>query len=181
MIPVRLLALATLLSAPSLPAAAQAPLEPTEYRLENYRAPTPATLFGTPTLTTPAAVKLWEDKAAIFIDVLPQPPRPANLPPEVIWRPPPRDSIPGAVWLPNVGFGVIAPETDEYFRRALAELTGSDRNRSIVLFCMRDCWMSWNAAKRAMSYGYTAVHWYADGTEGWRESGRNLTRVQPAW
>ena len=81
------------------------------------------------------------------------------------------DSIPGAVWLPNVGFGELAPETEAYFRAGLARATGSDLHRPIVIFCMRDCWMSWNAAKRALGFGYTGVHWFPDGTDGWTESG----------
>jgi PQQ-dependent catabolism-associated CXXCW motif protein len=47
----------------------------------------------------------------------------------------------------------------------------------IVLFCLRDCWMSWNAAKRALSYGYTAVSWFPDGSDGWTDLGRPLVRV----
>jgi rhodanese-related sulfurtransferase len=27
--------------------------------------------------------------------------------------------------------------------------------------------MSWNAAKRALSLGYSNVAWYPEGTEGW--------------
>jgi rhodanese-related sulfurtransferase len=27
--------------------------------------------------------------------------------------------------------------------------------------------MSWNAAKRAMEYGYSNVTWYPEGTDGW--------------
>ena len=27
--------------------------------------------------------------------------------------------------------------------------------------------MSWNATKRAASYGYSQVYWYRDGTTGW--------------
>jgi hypothetical protein len=27
--------------------------------------------------------------------------------------------------------------------------------------------MSWNAARRALEWGYTAVIWYPDGTDGW--------------
>lgn len=168
---------ATLLATPAM---ADAPPEPPGYRLENYRSPTPRTLAGAGTLTADEAAALWTRKGAVFIDVMLQPPRPGNLPAETLWRPPPRDSIPGAVWLPNVGFGEIAPETDAYFRRGLAHATDNDPSRPIVLFCMRDCWMSWNAAKRAMSYGYTSVYWFADGTDGWKESGLDLARVAPA-
>ena len=27
--------------------------------------------------------------------------------------------------------------------------------------------MSWNAAKRALEYGYRSVYWLPEGTEGW--------------
>ena len=27
--------------------------------------------------------------------------------------------------------------------------------------------MSWNAAKRALEYGYSDVTWFPDGTDGW--------------
>jgi rhodanese-related sulfurtransferase len=40
--------------------------------------------------------------------------------------------------------------------------------------------MSWNAAKRAVSLGYTAVAWYPDGTDGWREAGLPLSEATPA-
>jgi rhodanese-related sulfurtransferase len=30
--------------------------------------------------------------------------------------------------------------------------------------------MSWNAAKRALSYGYTNVAWYPEGTDGWQRA-----------
>jgi rhodanese-related sulfurtransferase len=30
--------------------------------------------------------------------------------------------------------------------------------------------MSWNAAKRALSYGYADVAWYPDGTDGWHQA-----------
>jgi rhodanese-related sulfurtransferase len=28
--------------------------------------------------------------------------------------------------------------------------------------------MSWNAAKRALTYGYSDVAWYPEGTDGWQ-------------
>lgn len=161
------------------PALSQQPPEPTGYRLDEYRAPTPATLAGAKTLTTKEAEALWRDKTAVFVDVMPLPPRPANLPPGTLWRTPPRDSIPGSLWLPNVGYGEIAPEMDAYFRRGLAEATRNEPSHPLVIFCMRACWMSWNAAKRAMGYGYTSIYWFADGTDGWREAGLPLERLQP--
>jgi rhodanese-related sulfurtransferase len=40
--------------------------------------------------------------------------------------------------------------------------------------------MSWNAAKRAVSWGYTDVLWYPDGTDGWQEAGLPLAEARPA-
>jgi PQQ-dependent catabolism-associated CXXCW motif protein len=39
---------------------------------------------------------------------------------------------------------------------------------------MADCWMSWNAAKRALELGHKAVVWYPEGTDGWSEAGLPL-------
>ena len=160
-------------------AIAQAPPEPEGYRLENLRAPTPATLRGATVLTTAEAERVWRAGEAAFIDVLPRANRPAELAPGTLWRDPPHDSIPGAVWLPNTGYGALAPETEAYFRRGLAEASKGDPARRLVFFCLRACWMSWNAAKRAIGDGYTAVVWYPDGTDGWQEAGLPLERIEP--
>ena len=153
--------------------------EPDGYRLDGYRAPVPATLAGATVLTTEAARALWEDGDAIFIDVLPSPPRPADLPAGTIWQPPSRDTIPGASWLPNVGFGEIAPDTDRYFRDNLHRLAGGDTARPVVFFCLSDCWMSWNASRRAITeYGFANVLWYPHGTDGWEAVGLPLEQVR---
>jgi rhodanese-related sulfurtransferase len=39
--------------------------------------------------------------------------------------------------------------------------------------------MSWNAAKRILTYGYANVAWYPEGTDGWERSGLALTEAQP--
>ncbi len=123
------------------------PPEPAGYRTENYRAPTPATLAGARVLSTVAAERLWRDKAAVFIDVLPRAPRPANLPPGTIWRDKPRLDIPGSIWLPDTGYGELASVTEEYLRTNIERATGGDRTKLIVVYCLRDCWMSWNAGE----------------------------------
>src|SRR5258708_4828866 len=50
-----------------------------------------------PVITTAQAQALWQSHAAAFIDVLPRPPRPANLPAGTIWHEKPRNDIPGSV------------------------------------------------------------------------------------
>ncbi len=161
------------------PAARAAPPQPDGYRLEDFRSPTPAALTGAETVTTAQAERLWRAGAA-FVDVLPRAPRPTTLPPGTIWRDAPHDSIPHARWLPNTGFGELAPQTEAYFRHGLSAATGGDPDKPVVLFCQRNCWMSWNAAKRALALGYRHVHWYPDGTDGWGEAGLPLARAEPA-
>jgi PQQ-dependent catabolism-associated CXXCW motif protein len=151
--------------------AAEQVREPADYRMEPYRAPTPATLRGATVLTTEAAHDLWTRQQAAFIDVLPRPPRPVGLPAATIWRPKPRFDIPGSSWLPDTGYGALAPVMQRYFERGLARASDGDRGRMLVFYCQKDCWMSWNAAKRAMTLGYRHVGWYPDGTDGWEMRG----------
>ena len=153
--------------------------EPLGYRMEGYRAPVPATIEGGEVVGTAQARALLEAGETLFIDVLPRPPKPEGLPEGTIWRDKPRRTIPGAVWLPDIGYGAISPETDAYFRENLARLTGS-RDTPVLFFCLAECWMSWNAARRAIwEYGYTRVYWYPDGTDGWSAAGFPLERSAP--
>ena len=162
-----------------LAALAQSEPEPGDYRMDNYRGPVPGTISGGTVLGPEEAHTLWETGTAAFIDVLPQAPKPENLPKGTIWRDRPRDTIPGSIWLPNVGYGAIADVTADYFRRGLGKATGGDKTHPIVLFCLEDCWMSWNAAKRALEWGYTDVYWMPDGTDGWNLWDYPLERVKP--
>jgi len=115
--------------------------EPDGYHMEDYRAPTPATLKGARVLTTAEAADLWRAGSAVFIDVMPQPPRPAGLPPGTLWRDKPRRNIPGSIWLPDTGYGALAAATEDYLRNGLAQASGGDR-KMLVFYCQRECWMS---------------------------------------
>src|SRR6266852_1915829 len=88
-------------------AASAPPPEPEGYRLDDYRSPTPATVAGRMALGTAETRRLWESRSAIFIDVLPAPRRPEQLPAGTIWAPKPRLDIPGSLWLPDVGRGTL--------------------------------------------------------------------------
>ena len=164
------------------PAGAQdgsAPPEPKTYRLEEYRAPTPMTLRGAAVLETKEVEAIWRSRAAAFIDVLPQAPRPANLPVGTLWRDKPRSDIPGSLWLPDTGYGELAPITLDYFSRGLEKATKGDLSRKLVFYCLANCWMSWNAAKRALSLGYANVAWYREGTDGWSAVGLPTQTASP--
>lgn len=153
--------------------------EPDSYRIDNYRAPVPATLTGARVIDAGEAEELWKAKAVLFIDVYPQAPKPANLPNDTIWRTPKHESIKGAHWLANVGYGVLSADFDRYFREGLQRLTEGKRDRAIVFFCLRDCWMSWNAARRAMEIGYTNIIWFPDGTDAWKDLGLPTAEITP--
>jgi PQQ-dependent catabolism-associated CXXCW motif protein len=116
---------------------------------------------------------------AVLVDVLPTPPRPEGLAPGALWLPPVHRNIPGSAWLPNVGFGELSDELDTYFRRQLERLTAGDPDHPLVIYCQADCWMSWNAAKRAAAYGYGRVLWYPEGTTGWEAEGLALEKSRP--
>jgi PQQ-dependent catabolism-associated CXXCW motif protein len=154
--------------------------EPPGYRNQDYRAPTPATLAGARVVTTDQAEALWRDGTAVFVDVLPRAPRPPNLPPGTIWRDRPRANIPGSIWLPDTGYGELAPSTESYLRRNIERVTGGDRMKLLVIYCLRDCWMSWNAAKRVLAMGYVNVAWYPEGTDGWIDALLPVADAQPA-
>jgi PQQ-dependent catabolism-associated CXXCW motif protein len=153
--------------------------EPDDYRTDNYRAPVPATLRGVRVLTTAEAEAIWRNKSGAFVDVLPRPPKPANLPADTIWRDKPRPDIPGSLWLPDTGYGKLAAETEAYLRDGLARASSGKRDALLVIYCQANCWMSWNAAKRALTYGYSNIAWFPEGTDGWERANLPLVDAQP--
>lgn len=177
-----LIALSCLLSICALvplAGAGEAVPEPADYRTDAYLSPVPSTLRGAKVLTNDEAADLWNKDGAIFIDVYPRAPKPKNLPASTFWRDPVHRSIEGAYWLPNVGYGGLSDKVETYFRTALERLTSGDREKAVVFFCIKNCWMSWNAAKRALEVGYRNVLWFRDGTDGWQELGYPLVQVKP--
>ena len=139
----------------------------------------PASVPGAVRVTTEEVQALLAADDVVLIDVLPAPPRPENLPPTSLWLPPVRRNLPGSTWLPNVGYGRLSDGLERYFSRELERLAGGRPDRAVVIYCLADCWMSWNAAKRAAALGYTQVYWYADGTDGWAAAGLPLQRSEP--
>jgi PQQ-dependent catabolism-associated CXXCW motif protein len=170
---------AGLLSSMPALAFANGSAEPESYRMDDYRAPVPGTLQGARVVTTTEAEGLWREKKTVFFDVMPNTPKPRNLPEGTIWRDKVRRDIPGSIWLANVGYGALTREQTAYFRENLAAHTGSDKSRTILFYCMTDCWMSWNAAKRAVEWGYSSVLWYPAGADGWEQDGLPLDEIKP--
>ena len=150
------------------------------YRMSEFRAPVPESLPSVSTLTTEQLQQLIAEQTVLLIDVLPTPVKPKDRPDHLLWFPPERSNIPESYWLPNVGFGALSAELDRYFRENLARLSDQDKTLAIVIYCLADCWMSWNAARRAaIEYGYTNIYWYPDGTTGWEAQQLPLQQSQP--
>jgi PQQ-dependent catabolism-associated CXXCW motif protein len=138
----------------------------------------PATIEGGTVVDSAKLAALIAERHPVLVDVGPTPRKPDNVSAEA-WVPPPHRTIPGAVWLPGVGAGELAPNAEAWYRARLGALTGGDLSKPVVVFCHPNCWGSWNAAKRAILYGYTDVHWYEEGIEGWQEAGHETHAVQP--
>ncbi|WP_415888274.1 rhodanese-like domain-containing protein [Neptuniibacter sp. SY11_33] len=134
------------------------------YRLFHYRSPTPLKSLHGKTLSTEDVIRLLETgNKPIFVDVQPIPWN------RVFIQKEPRLHIPGSLWLPNVGFGELDDDWSEYFQSNLERLTNGDKSLPVIIYCTADCWMSWNALKRASEWGYTNLLWYRNGSDGWIE------------
>ncbi|ANG62912.1 hypothetical protein A8C75_10725 [Marinobacterium aestuarii] len=142
------------------------------YRIAQYRSPTPAAIDQAHTLDTAALQALLQqrpDTALLNVQALE-------------WRngvfieQEARMQIPGSYWLPNVGKGALESRWADYFRAQLATLRDKDSTRPLVFYCRADCWMSWNATRRAASWGYTALYWYPEGSDGWQDA---MLSVEP--
>ena len=132
------------------------------YRFEDYHAPTPHTVPGAKTIHTEELYKtLQGDNKPLLIDVL---------------GGPPHQTLSGAIWWPGSGVGhkgeSASADALTKFTRKLDELTGWDKARPVVFFCLSNqCWLSYNASLRALAGGYTNVMWYRGGLESWKAAG----------
>lgn len=87
----------------------------------------------------------------------------------------PARSIPGSLWFPEAG---RVPGNAAIIAEFTAAVQAQASGRPVVVFCLADCWMSWNAALRLHRLGHT-VFWSGAGRDGWAASGRPLAAVMP--
>jgi PQQ-dependent catabolism-associated CXXCW motif protein len=127
----------------------------TMYRNAQFHAPTPLTLSGARTLKTLELKEMLAGSPApTVIDVL---------------SGKAHKTLPGAIWLPWAGLGQLPRNQGIYFEETLAKLTGGDKTRAVVFFCLSsECWLSYNASLRAVDLGYTNVLWYRGGIDAWK-------------
>ncbi|MGU3539304.1 rhodanese-like domain-containing protein [Methylobacterium sp. A54F] len=182
----RLAALAATLCAATILAAAMpadSPVnvpEPDGYWTGAPQGYTPKTLKGARVIDLAALDALMADKP-VLLDVALADRKPDNFPADRPWLPAHR-SIPGAVWMPGAGAAPMDPAREAAFLKRIEELTGGDKGRAVVTFCHPDCWGSWNAGRRLVQAGYTAVQWFPEGVEGWQDAHDTaVVRQDAAW
>lgn len=145
----------------------------TLYRIDRPRSPVPAPPEGVVALDDAGVARLAG--RALLIDVSPV----------VAGRRDPASgrwalaeaaqSIPGALWFPEAGRAPGDPAIVGHF---LARVPALAAGRPVIVFCLADCWMSWNAALRLHRAGLK-VAWYGAGRDGWAAAGRPLAPVMP--
>ncbi len=134
-------------------------------RINNYEGPTPTTITGARTITTPQLRDLLaSSNPPVLIDVL---------------GGTPQDSLPGAILFTQAGLGTsYADQVQQRLAGHLAQLTHGNLRAPIVFFCLsKTCWLSHNAAVRAIALGYTNVMWYRGGRNAWIAAGLPMEPV----
>lgn len=127
--------------------------------------PTPAKIPGGQLITTKGLAALVQGRQAPFLlfDVLGGP-----------------EMLPGAI--PAAGAaqpGSFDDEVQRGFGAWLEQTTRGDKRMALVFYCQSThCWMSYNAALRAIRLGYANVLWYRGGIEAWKEAGLSLAPSQ---
>ncbi len=154
--------------------------EPSGYWTGPIGSPVPLTIEGGTVIRSARQLRtLMGQGGTVVVDVSNAPRRPENLAPGAPWLPLPHHAIPGSLWIPGVGLGEIPVSVDDFYRQKLAAATGDHLARPLVIYCHKSCWLSWNAAKRAISYGYSKVYWFRDGVEGWKKAGYPTAVIEP--
>lgn len=169
-------------AASATPTAPETPVaEPKDFWLGPVNSPVPGTLSGgTVIRTAKDLAALLKQRRAVVVDVSNSQARPDKLAPQAVWMPPPHPVIPGSLWIAGAGAGAIDANVEKLYRQRLADATSHDLGHPVVVYCHERCWLSWNAAKRAIRYGYRNVYWFPDGIEGWRAAGfETLTAAAP--
>jgi PQQ-dependent catabolism-associated CXXCW motif protein len=165
---------------PTTPSAPKPAPEPSSFWTGPTNSPVPATIAGGKVINNARQVQsLLKQPGIVIVDVSNAPRRPDNLASGAPWLPLPHQAIPGSLWIPGVGLGEISPAAGDFFRKQLTAATDNDVSRPLLIYCHQTCWLSWNAAKRAISYGYRNVYWYRDGIEGWKAAHFPTAVIEP--
>ena len=151
----------------------------TGLRTAYYRARLPNSVPGGKRIDVDQAYAHYQNKSALFVDVMAH----TGTGPDPIdghWRlATPRKNIPGSVWLADVGTGTLSNEMLNYYRSNLARITNNDKTKPLIIYCTADCWMAWNAVRRAAKWGYKNLLWFPQGSDEWKTKGYPLIQSTP--
>ncbi len=127
--------------------------------------PTPASIPGGQVITTKGIVELVQGRQTPFIilDVLGG-----------------QELLPGATYaVPAHQAGAFNDATQKEFGGFLQQMTQGNKEIPLILYCQSNqCWMSYNAALRAINLGYKNVLWYRGGVEAWKAAGQQTVTPQ---
>jgi PQQ-dependent catabolism-associated CXXCW motif protein len=120
--------------------------------------PTPSSIPGGRLITTKGVVSLVQDNRTPFILL---------------------DALGGDTTLPGAmpvawasDSGLLGDRVEQNLGQMLYQTTRGNRDVALVFFCESNhCWMSYNAALRAIDLGYRNVLWYRGGLEAWTAAG----------
>lgn len=151
----------------------------TGLRIHHYTDPVPDTVPGGIVLDTSAVVALLNREPVVLLDVISiNDVRYDEL--DGSWpNPPAREHIEGSLWLPNVGYGKPSDDMLQYLLKQTEAATNNNKDHAVLVYCVSDCWMGWNAVQHLAGAGYRRVYWYPDGTDGWQASGFSLVAAEP--
>ncbi len=137
-----------------------------QLRKSDYHAPTPLQIPGGKVVTTLDLKAMMASQPAPYvIDVLG-----GGM----------HRTIAGAFWMIGSGAGDMNAAEEKRFASAMAGFAGGDKSRAIVFFCVdSQCWLSYNAALRAIALGYTNVMWYRGGIVSWRVADLPMAQSDP--
>ena len=128
--------------------------------------PTPNQIPGGQVITTKGLLPLIQGGAGVPVLVL-----------DVLGNP--------QMQLPNAAPAVFAAQPGDFndtvqqqFGQMLMQLTQGNKQVPIVTYCQGpQCWMSYNAALRAIALGYRNVLWYRGGLEAWQQAMSQMAGV----
>lgn len=91
------------------------------------------------------------------------------------------DRLPGAQnAAPASQAGTFNDQTQQEFGQYLQQVTQGDKSRTMIFYCLNtQCWMSYNAALRAINMGFTNVLWYRGGIEAWQQAQQLASSLPP--
>lgn len=129
-----------------------------------FHGPTPNQIPGGQVITTKGLLPLLQQGMAVHVfDVLGA-----------------QQTLPGAIpaaWAAQPGS--FEDTTQQQFGQMLQQVTRGQADAPLVFYCGGpQCWMSYNAAARAIRLGYRNVLWYRGGLEAWQRAGQQAVPAQ---